>query len=249
MMPGKKLLVIEHDHLSPLGPVAERFVDRGYDVIVHRVVPADSHDHPGVTTTFPSVVGFDAVVSMGARWSTYDVDLVGSWVIPEIELLLQADDVGVPVLGICFGGQLLAAAHGGAVVRSSSPEIGWTSVASDDAGLVSEGPWFHWHFDRWEVPPLASELARNSAASQAFVLRRNLAVQFHPEMTSGMLAGWLGNGGAELLEREGYDVDALAATTTSESSSARRRAHTLVDGFLDRVAPSEVGDLHLVRGS
>ena len=233
-----QLLVIEHDHVSPLGPIAERFADRGYDTVVHRVVPADRHDEPGVSTTFPSVAGFDAVVSMGARWSTYDVDLVGSWVLPEIELLREADDIGVPVLGICFGGQLLATAHGGSVVSSSTPEIGWTAIDSDDVGLVSEGPWFQWHFDRWELPPHAHEVARNSAASQAFVLRRNLAVQFHPEMTPTMLAGWLGNGGGELLGRAGYDVDALAATTASEASSARRRAHALVDGFLDRVAPS-----------
>ena len=232
-----KLLVIEHDHVSPLGPVAERFVDRGYDAVVHRVVPADSHHEPGVTTSFPSVAGFDAVVSMGARWSTYD-ELDGSWVLPEIELLREADDIGVPVLGICFGGQLLATAHGGAVVASKIPEIGWTSIDSDDVDLVSEGPWFQWHFDRWQLPPQAYEVARNSSASQAFVLRRNLAVQFHPELTPTMLAGWLGNGGAELLERAGYDVDALVAATAGEATSARRRGHALVDGFLDRLAAS-----------
>ena len=60
------------------------------------------------------------------------------------------------------------------------------------------------------APARAREVARNAAASQAFVLRRNLAVQFHPELTSSMLAGWLGNGGAGKAAAAGLDPDTLA---------------------------------------
>src|SRR5690348_13968551 len=103
-----QLLVIEHDHVSPLGPVAERFVERGYDVRGHGVVDLASFATPGVFTEFPDFTAFDAVVTMGAPWSTYDHELIGSWVLPEMEQLRRADEAGVPVLGICFGGQLLA---------------------------------------------------------------------------------------------------------------------------------------------
>ena len=112
-----RLLVVEHDHVSPLGPVAERFVDRGYDVVRHVVVPAESFHVPGVVTEFPDFTAHDAVVVMGAAWSTYDFGLVGSWVSPELEQLHRADAAGVPVLGICFGGQLLATLLGGSVAR------------------------------------------------------------------------------------------------------------------------------------
>ncbi len=126
-----QLLVIQHDHASPLGPVAERFVERGFDLTMHPVVPESSFLAPGVETEFPDFTRFDAVVPMGAPWSAYD-EVIGSWVRPEIEQLRRADEAGVPVLGICFGGQLLAATHGGAVIASSTPEIGWADVRSDD---------------------------------------------------------------------------------------------------------------------
>jgi hypothetical protein len=48
-----RLLVIQHDHTSPLGPIAERFVDRGYDLTMHNVVPEASFRTPGVLTEFP----------------------------------------------------------------------------------------------------------------------------------------------------------------------------------------------------
>jgi GMP synthase-like glutamine amidotransferase len=199
------------------------------------VVPADRFHAPGVASRFPDFTGFDAVVVMGAAWSTYDHELIGSWVVPEMEQLRRADTAAVPVFGICFGGQLLAAVHGGGVATSPAPEIGWTDVASDDAAVVPAGPWFQWHFDRWTLPPGAVEVARNAAASQAFLLRRNLAVQFHPEMTPGMLTGWLDNGGAAKAAQLGIDIDALTRSTRTEADAAARRARSLVDGFVKQV--------------
>ena len=241
-----QLLVIQHDHASPLGPVAERFVERGFDLTMHLVVPEESFLAPWVTTEFPDFTRFDAVVPMGAPWSAYD-EVIGSWVRPEIEQLRRADGAGVPVLGICFGGQLLASTHGGAVISSSSPEIGWADVESDNDSLVPSGPWFQWHYDRWKLPPQAQEVARNHASSQAFVLRRNLAVQFHPELTSVMLAGWLGNGGIGKVASAGLDPDELLTATRTREDAARLRAHRLVDGFLDGIATRPVAP-HAVRG-
>ncbi len=82
----------------------------------------------------------------------------------------------------------------------------------------------------------AREVARNRSASQAFVLRRSLAVQFHPELTSNMLAGWLGNGGADKATAAGLDPDILLGATRAAEADARLRAHRLVDGFLDIVS-------------
>ncbi len=230
-----QLLVIQHDHASPLGPVAERFVERGYEPTLHLIVPEDRFLDPGVEPDFPDFTRFDAVVLMGAPWSAYD-DAIASWVVPEIECILRADRAGVPVLGICFGGQMLASALGGAVVPSSSPEIGWTEVHSDDEGVVPAGRWFQWHYDRWELPAQALEIARNDASSQAFVLRRNLAVQFHPELTRSQLAGWLANGGATKAGAAGIEPQTLVEATEVSEAEAHERAVRLVDGFLDRVA-------------
>lgn len=231
-----KLLVIEHDHVSALGPMADRFEQRGYEVSTYTVVSAESFQQPGVTPDYPDFTGFDAVVLMGAPWSTYSTT-VASRVLPELEQVAAADEAGVPILGICFGGQLLAAALGGSVGASEKPELGWTDVEVDD--VVPSGPWFQWHGDRWQTPPEAREVARNTSASQAFVLRRNLAVQFHPEVTSSTLAGWLSNGGAEHLASCGIDPEQLMAATRERESEAQVRAHRLVDSFLDIVAVAD----------
>ena len=154
----------------------------------------------------------------------------------EIEQVRAADTAGVPVLGICFGGQVLAAAHGGSVERAAHAEIGWTDVHSVDVSVVPHGPWFQWHFDRWVTPPDAELLASNGAAPQAFALRRNLAVQFHPELTGASLVGWLENGGFAGAREAGFDPGMMLTETDRIQADAARRAALLVDGFLDRIA-------------
>ena len=231
-----RALFLQHDHLSPPGPVAERFAHRGYAIDEAVVVAPEDFHAPNKPFDFPDPREFDALVVMGAPWGAWDDETIGSWLLPEIEWLREADDLGVPVFGICFGGQLLARAHGGSVARAPRPEIGWTSIWTQEPELVGPGPWFEWHYDRWQVPPGARELARNSMASQAFVLRRNLGVQFHPELTAAGLQGWLENGGRAGVVADGQDPAILYQHTLAEGEDAARRAHDLVDAFLDRVA-------------
>jgi GMP synthase-like glutamine amidotransferase len=231
-----RVLFIAHDHVSPPGIVGDCFADRGWDIKELLVVPADRFHDPGVDVDLPDPRDYDAIVPLGAPWAVYDDELVGSWVRPELEMLRAADAAGVPVLGICFGGQLLAAAHGGSVDRAPSFEIGWHVVHTDDATIVPSGPWFQWHMDRWQLPPGAREIARNAAASQAFVLRRNLALQFHPELDPVALKMWLDEGGADEARARGLDPDVLVAHTRAEEPAARQRTKVLVDAFLDRVA-------------
>ena len=233
-----RALVIEHDHTTPSGLVGERLVERGYELVVHRVVPIDRYEHPDVPGAFPSLDGVDLLVAMGAPWSVYDLNLIGSWLVPELELLRDAIAGGVPVLGVCFGGQALAAALGGKVARSPSPELGWVSVESVRLDLIPTGPWFQWHVDRWELPPGAQEVGRTAAASQAFVYGGCLAVQFHPELTEAMLRGWLDNGGSDVAAAAGVDEAALLAETRRLEPAAHRRAAALVDAFLEQVAPA-----------
>jgi GMP synthase-like glutamine amidotransferase len=234
--------MIQHDHICTPGFVGERFTDRGCDVVVHQVVSEGRFQSPHVETQFPEPTDFDMIISMGAPWSVYDHETIGSWVLPELAMLRDAHVDHVPVFGICFGGQLLAAAHGGSVSRSAAPELGWVEIESDDESLVPAGEWFQWHYDRWELPAAATELARNANSSQAFIFGRNLAVQFHPEMSSAILASWIATGGAEDITKLGMNVDELVRQTAERDASNHDRAHHLVDLFLDRVVvQSEVG--------
>jgi len=230
-----RVLLIQHDHICTPGFVGERLTDRDIDLVVHEVVKADRFLSPNVEIEFPDPTDFDSIISMGAPWSVYDHEAIGTWVPAELTMLRAAHHHEVPVLGICFGGQMLAAAHGGSVARSVAPEIGWVNVDSDDDSLVPSGLWFQWHYDQWQLPRQAQEVARNANSSQAFVLGRNLAVQFHPEMTSEILTSWIATGGATEVDQFGIELETLVCQTAKSDASNRERAHRLVDQFLDRM--------------
>jgi len=236
---SQRVLFVQHDHVSPTGLVGEAFTDRGFDIETLLVVPRERFSTPDVTLDFGDLGRYDAVVVMGAVWGVYAEDTIGSWLLPEKVAVARALDDGTPVLGLCFGGQLLADVVGGTVAPSPAPELGWTVVHSDDEDLVPSGPWFQYHFDRWTLPAGVREVARNAAASQAFTHRRAMGVQFHPELDAAMLQGWLDAGGHDDLRRAGLDAERLLAHTAAVEPRARRQTATLVGAFLDRVATAE----------
>ena len=51
------------------------------------------------------------------------------------------------------------------------------------------GAWTQWHYDRFVAPAEAVEVGPQRRRPQAFVLRRNLAVQFHPEVDAAERQG------------------------------------------------------------
>ena len=231
-----RALFVQHDHVSPTGPLSIRLRERGFAVDEITVVPQQSFGEPNIAFTFPDLDDYDLVVPMGAPWGAWDDACIGRWLVPEVAWLRAALARDIPILGVCFGGQLMARALGGTVAPGPRAEIGWTAIHSDRPDLVAPGPWFQFHYDRWSVPVGATEVARNAIASQAFVVGRSLAVQFHPELTAATLEGWLAEGGAEQVRRDGQDPDALLAHTRAEEPAAIARANALVDGFLERVA-------------
>ena len=231
-----RALIIQHDHASPTGPVGRRLQHHGFAITEFLVVPQDSFDNPNVAVVFPNFDDFDLIVPLGAPWGAWDDACIGNWLTPELKLICQAVTSNKPVLGICFGGQLVARAMGGSVAPGAHPEIGWTTILTDDQELVGQGPWFEFHFDTWQVPPGAREIARNPAASQAFVINKTLALQFHPELESSSLKGWLDMGGETKVVADGQDPAVMLAQTVAEDPAAEGRTNALVDAFLTRVA-------------
>ena len=178
----KSALVIAHESDGPGGQVARRLVDRGFDVHTH-VVTEDSNK-PNVAAPFPKFGDFDIVVVMGSVRSLTNTDQIDSWVHDELDAIRGAFDAGQPVLGICFGGQLIAEALGGAVEPSPETEIGWYEF-TDEPGQknpVGPGPWLEWHHDRFIPPPGATVLARTPVAPQLFTIGSFVGTQFHPEV-------------------------------------------------------------------
>ena len=147
-----KALFIQHDHISPVGPVGNRLVEHGFEIETQMVVSEENFETPNVPFEFPNIDNYDLIVPLGAPWGAWDDACIGKWLQPELEWIKNAVLSNKPVLGICFGGQLIARALGGSVARSPKPEIGWTYIHSDDHSLVSNGPWFQFHYDRWSLP-------------------------------------------------------------------------------------------------
>ena len=114
------------------------------------------------------------------------------------DLFLQAERAGLPTLGHCLGGQLMARALGAGVVDSPLPEVGWqrmtrltVPLAEAWFGAETELTVFHWHYEAFELPPGATWLATNSACPhQAFAVGPHLAMQFHVELDAEKLARW-----------------------------------------------------------
>lgn len=231
-----RAIFVQQDHVSPVGPLGERFAFHGFEVIEFPVVPASRFSKPDVTVEYPEVSDGDVLIPMGAPWSCNDVTLIGSWLLPQMEWLKNAHEREIPILGVCFGGQVMAKVLGGVVEKSPRPEIGWIEIESDRPDIVPAGPWFSFHYDRWQLPRGISDIARNAVCSQAYVVGRTLGVQFHPEVTSTMLEGWLLEGGVPKVVEDGQDPDVLMATTRELDGRSRERAFALVDSFLNNVA-------------
>ncbi|HET7665509.1 MAG TPA: type 1 glutamine amidotransferase [Mycobacterium sp.] len=230
------VLFIYNEHLATEALLGDAFSAEGFDVDTFEVVPAERIDSPAVDVTFPDPTGYDVIVPLGARWPVYDDALRRTWVGAETQLVRDAADAGVALLGVCFGGQLLAQAFGGSVARSTVPEIGWHDVETDHPELVPRGPWFQWHFDRWTVPPGATEIARTAHSSQAFVLGRALALQFHPEIDDALLDVWLADDRDGEVVGAGLSHSELRAQTRQLAEDAAKRIRALVRGFLTHVA-------------
>ena len=230
-------LFLHHDANSMVGLLGPALAHEGYEIRQHFIC-ADL-DSGVAAGPLPTLEGVDLLVLLGSRWSVYDTDNIGTWIDDELGLVRSADDAAIPVLGICFGGQVLAQALGGSVSAAGSEEIGWVGVELTDAAydtpdgepVFDSGPWFQWHLDVFEVPPDGELLATSPAGPQAFRLRRNLALQFHPEVNNAVLEDWMITDRDQLADC-GIDPDSLVAQTAIQAPQATVRAATLVRNFL-----------------
>ena len=219
-----RALVVRHEDPTPPGLVTEWLDAHEAEVEELRIDLEDREVVPG---------NYDLIVSLGSEFAAYDDER--PFVPREARLMRKAVDADVPVLGLCFGGQLLARVLGGEVFRGSDSEIGWLAVRSRDPELVPEGPWFQWHFDTFTAPPGANVIAETDAGPQAFVAGRNLGLQFHPEVTPEIMDDWVRVYRHE-LDAEGVDPDALLEETRRRAKESRRTSWQLLERYLERIA-------------
>jgi GMP synthase (glutamine-hydrolysing) len=218
-----RALILQHEAPTPPGFVSEWLDQQGAEVDVRRI---DLEDR------VPDPRDYQLIVSLGSEFAAFDDSI--PFIQRESQLLRQAADSGVPVLGLCFGGQLMARVLGGRSFRADRSEIGWLPVRTNDPELIAEGPWFQWHFDTFTVPPGATLLAESDVGPQAYSIGRSLGLQFHPEVTPEIMEAWVNTYRHE-LDAGGVDPDALLAETRRRAPASRQHAQRLLDRFLERV--------------
>ncbi len=219
-----RALILQHEEPTPPGLVTEWLGGHGASVETFRIDKDDREVDP---------TRYGLIVSLGSEFAAFDD--TKPFVPREATLLRRAVDAEVPVLGLCFGGQLLARVLGAEVYRSTDSEIGWLPVRSTDPEMVPEGPWFQWHFDTFALPPGATLMAETDVGLQAFVAGRSLGLQFHPEVTTDIMTDWVRVYRHE-LDADGVDPDALLDETKRRAVDSRRMSLRLMDWFLRDVA-------------
>lgn len=198
-----RAIVLQHTPTEGPERVGELCARRGLELDVRHVYRGDA---------IPADLASDEIlIVMGGPMGVGDVgDARYPFLAREIALLETAAAGDRPVLGICLGAQLLAAAAGARVYPATRREVGWAPVdfigtAREPAlaGIRAREVMLHWHGDTFDLPRGAVHLASTEICPhQAFRLGTRLfALQFHCELAAETIASWV---------REDADFVALA---------------------------------------
>ena len=227
--PKLKALIVQHEEPTPPGLLGEWLDGQNAQVDILRI---------DLEEKVPDAREYQLIASLGSEFAAFDDSVPFNQ--RESQLIRDAAEHDVPVLGLCFGGQLMARVLGGKSFRSDRSEIGWLPVRSKDPGLIPEGPWFQWHFDSFTLPPGAKLLADTVVGPQAYVIGRSLGLHFHPEVTPEIMDSWVRAYRHE-LDGDGVDPDALLEETNRRAPAVRITTMRLFDRFLEKIARVRTG--------
>ena len=244
--PAPLVLAIQNDPTDPPLLVGEWLAEDGIRIEVIR-----AFDGEAVPATVPA--GVSGILALGGDMGAHD-DHVAPWLVDERALLVDAVARGIPVLGLCLGGQLLAAANGGRVTLGPATEIGVVQVQRTVDGFLdpvisqavpasgADIPAPQWHQDNIvDLPDGAVLLLTNEACPvQGFRLGDTAyGLQLHPEVDVETFASWAHRADA-VLARSGRNADDAA----SEMRAAR---HELIRAW--RPMARSWGDLVWMHAS
>jgi GMP synthase-like glutamine amidotransferase len=232
-----RALAIVHQPDAGPGSFAEAFARHGERLDAWEI--AGGADPPGDPRAY------DAVLSFGGAMHA-DQEAQHPWLRAEKALLAELLELGVPLLGVCLGAQLLAEAAGARALRAPEPEIGWYEVevtpqGADDPLLGPLAPGFEafeWHSYEFPLPPAAVPLATSDRCLQAYRLGELAwGIQFHAEVTAAQVADWIADYRSdEDAVRMGLDPERLGWQTDGAMAAWGRLGRRLCERFLSAVA-------------
>ena len=224
---------VEHEHIGTLAQLMRKsgIAFRYADLYEGDAVPKNA-------------VGIGGLIVMGGPMGVYD-SATYPFLEQEQALIRHCAEEGLPVLGICLGAQLIAAALGAKVYPGEKKEIGWyrlSLAAPEDAwtaGLPGEFMGFHWHGDTFDLPQGAKSLFRSALyENQGFRYGENvLALQFHCEVNARMINEWLDDDGCRAeLRTAGIDAKDIRRETQKWSARLEELSKRIFGNFLGSFA-------------
>lgn len=248
------ILVFEHSDSTNAERLAITLRDFGQRLRIVQLQHGD--DVP------PDLDDVDGLISCGGPQSAYDDSI--EWLEPQMNLMRQAHAIGMPIVGLCLGSQILARALGGKVEKMPASgggiEFGWhevklSPVGREDPlhfGIAWESMQFHHHRDQVsQLPPGAKLLASSDKCkNQTWLLGlRSYGFQYHPELTIETIERWMREE-PEALQEAGVTVEQVRQQNAKYFAGFERLTQRLFEQIalflmpVDRRYQGLVKDLH-----
>lgn len=199
----------------------------------------------------PSLDRYTALIVLGGPMNADQIETYPN-LVTEVDVIREAVDAGMSVLGICLGAQLLATALGGRVTRNAEREIGWFDVRLTEAGrkdpvmssFERTQRVFQWHEDGITLPVGVEHLASSPASDvQAFRYGEHVyGFQFHLEVDASLVERWLtvpDNQPILAAEAGRVDPEFIRAQTTRSIGDLEDLSRKTFSRWIDRfeIAP------------
>jgi GMP synthase (glutamine-hydrolysing) len=230
MAGSKTCAAIGHVLFEDLGLLKPLLQEKGYDI---QYIQAGVDRIDTAQLVEPSLL-----VILGGPIGVYETDAYPflSDEISAIKARLAADR---PMLGVCLGAQLMAAALGARVAPGPGKGIGWGAVTLTTTGTTSvlaplaEAPVLHWHGDNCELPEGCTRLAfTDRCPVQAFHRApHQLGLQFHLETEAARFERWLVGHTVE-LGKAGIDPSQLRAQARAHGAAAAQVGRKVLSSWL-----------------
>jgi GMP synthase-like glutamine amidotransferase len=245
------ILVFEHSDSSGVGRLGRTLRDCGHRLRILRL-----HDGDQVPGDLDDV---DGIVSCGGPQAAYDDSV--AWLEPQMQRMREANAVGMPIIGLCLGSQILARALGGKVERNPAGiELGFTEVKLNPvgredpmhAGIAWNSMMIQHHRDHVSQLPAGARLLASSARckTQAWALGlRTYGFQYHPEADADTLERWAADEPAALAEAS-LTIDQVREQATRHYAAFERLTNRLFESMalylmpVDRRYQGQIKDLH-----
>jgi len=235
---AKQCLAVRHVAFEDLGLLGPLLAARGYAVRYHDAgIDGFAAD---------TLLAADVVIVLGGPIGVYEAETY-PFIAAEIAAVATRLAAGKPLLGICLGAQMMAAALGVRVAPGPIKEIGWAPLTLTPAGQASvlaplgTTPVLHWHGDNCDLPAGCERLAATPPCPvQAFTHKpTQLALQFHLETEPERFESWLIGHTVE-LGKAGIDPRRLREQARSHAAATRDVGRRILSTWLDSVMAEAV---------